>query len=127
MSFTESKKNGLWGEIYAARYLRDHGYEIWDANYRTRLGEVDLVAFCDDILVFCEVKTRSPHGIGTPAEAVDRDKQRRIGLVAKQFVKELRYNGVYRFDVIEVYLSEQGDHAVNHIKQAFDGESAGLR
>ena len=127
MRYSDSKKNGLWGEVYAARHLRDKGYEIWDANYRTRLGELDLVAFHNDVLVFCEVKTRSPHGIGAPAEAVDQNKQRRIGLVAKQFVKELGYNGVYRFDVIEVYLFENGNHRVNHIEQAFDGESAGLR
>ncbi len=127
MKLSESKKNGLWGEIYAARYLRDHGYEIWDANYRTRLGELDIVAFKDDVAVVCEVKTRSPHGIGTPAEAVDRDKQRKILLTAARFMKEIDYTGTYRFDVIEVYLQQDGGHQINHIEQAFDAQASGLR
>ena len=127
MKLTESQKNGLWGEIYAARYLRDHGYVIEDANYRARMGEIDIVAYKNETLVFCEVKTRSPHGKGTPAEAVDKDKHRRIALTALQYVKQTQYKGNYQFDVIEVYLTKNGDHTVNHIEQAFDGESAGLR
>ncbi len=127
MRLSQSKKNGLWGEIYAARYLRDKGYEIQDANYRSRLGEIDIIAQKDGILVFCEVKTRSPHGKGTPAEAVDQAKQRRIALVSLQYVKNINYVGAYRFDVIEVYLEEDGSYRINHIEQAFDGESAGLR
>ena len=127
MRFTDSEKNGLWGEVFAARYLRDAGYVIVDANFRTRMGEIDIIAFKNETLVFCEVKTRSPHGKGTPAEAVDKAKQRRIALSALQYVKQTKYQGNYQFDVIEIYLTSNGDHTVHHIEQAFDGESAALR
>ena len=56
---SEKEKPGLWGEIYAARFMRENGYEIITANYRCRLGEIDIIAKKDGFLVFTEVKTRS--------------------------------------------------------------------
>ena len=56
---TESKKTGLWGEIYAARYLRQKGYSIKSSNYRLSGGEIDIIAEKDDVFCFVEVKTRS--------------------------------------------------------------------
>ena len=60
---SEKEKPGLWGEIYAARFMRENGYEIITANYRCRLGEIDIIAKKDGFLVFTEVKTRSPGAI----------------------------------------------------------------
>ena len=40
----EINKTGVWGEVYAARYLRDNGFKIITANYRTRHGEIDIIA-----------------------------------------------------------------------------------
>lgn len=57
---------GMWGEVFAARYLRDNGYEILSANYRTRLGEIDLVASDGIHIVFAEVKTRKDGVIAPP-------------------------------------------------------------
>ena len=65
-----------------------------------------------------EVKTRINDAFGTPAEAVDYHKRRKISEVAAQYIKKFRYFDVpMRFDVIEVYLS---DGRVNHIVNAFD-------
>ena len=60
---SEKEKPGLWGEIYAARFMRENGYAIITANYRCRLGEIDIIAKKDGFLVFTEVKTRSPGAI----------------------------------------------------------------
>ena len=54
-----SKYTGAWGEVLAARYLRDRSYPILAANYRTRFGEIDIVSEENGILLFVEVKTRT--------------------------------------------------------------------
>ena len=51
---SKKEKPGLWGEIYAARFMRESGYEIITANYRCRLGEIDIIAKKDGFLVFTE-------------------------------------------------------------------------
>ncbi len=124
---SQTKRNGILGEVLAARALREAGYDVIDANFRTRLGEIDIIAAKDDVLAFCEVKTRQPHGKGLPREAVDRNKQRRLVAAALQYVNNRHYTGVYRFDVIEVYLHPNGKYTVEHIPHAFDGEDAGIR
>lgn len=75
---SEKEKPGLWGEIYAARFMRENGYAIITANYRCRLGEIDIIAKKDGFLVFTEVKTRSPGAIAPGREAVGSAKQERI-------------------------------------------------
>lgn len=112
---------GFWGEIYAARYLRDNGYFIRSANYRTRFGEVDIIAEQGGILLFIEVKTRSAGMIALPMESVDRRKQRRLTLAAQQYLKREPANTRARFDVLEVYLDAQEKLVrVRHIPDAFD-------
>lgn len=113
--------SGALGEVYAARYLRERGYGIDCANYRTRLGEIDVVAKKDGVLAFIEVKTRSEGMIAPPAESVDTRKQKRIALAAAQYLKSEPPGLRTRFDVIEVYLGK--DDAlldVRHIQNAFD-------
>src|SRR6185437_3918670 len=73
------------GERAAARYLRSKGLRIITRGYRTRLGEIDLIARDGDTLVFVEVKSRRR---GVPAEAVTLAKQRRLTLAALQFLAE---------------------------------------
>ena len=112
---------GALGEVYAARYLRERGYDIVCANYRTRMGEIDIVAEKDGALAFVEVKTRSAGMIASPAESVDSHKQKRIALAASQYLKHAPAGLRTRFDVIEVYLDAQGNLAhVRHIPNAFD-------
>ena len=112
---------GALGEVYAARHLREQGYEIVCANYRTRMGEIDVVAEKDDVLAFVEVKTRSAGMIAPPAESVGTRKQKRIAAAASQYLKSEPAGRRARFDVIEVYLG--ADDALldlRHIQNAFD-------
>jgi putative endonuclease len=100
---------GRRGEELAARWYRTQGYEIVARNWRAgRDGELDLVARRGrEVLVFCEVKTRSSTAFGVPAEAVGRAKQARIRRLAARFLAD---NGVrareIRFDVACVLAGE---------------------
>ena len=116
-----SEFTGALGEVYASRYLRDRGYDIVCANYRTRLGEVDIVAQKKGVLAFIEVKTRTEGMIATPAESVGTHKQKRIAMAAAQFLKSERASVRSRFDVIEVYLDrDENLQKIRHIQNAFD-------
>ena len=119
---SEKRKNGLRGEVLAARYLRQQGYQMVNGNYRTRLGEVDLIALDGEILVFFEVKTRTPDSFGQPLDAVDYQKQRRVVAAAKQFIASRGYEGTVRFDVLEVQLHSDESGDIHHIPDAFEGE-----
>lgn len=109
---------GDTGERIAEEYLKKNGYIVIDKNYRTELGEIDLIVSKDEYLIFVEVKARRDEEFGFPSEAVTVTKQRKICMVASQYIKRNMYFGAaVRFDVIEVYLS---DRRVNHIENAFD-------
>jgi putative endonuclease len=79
---------GAVGEDLAARWYTDAGYEIVARNWRSREGELDLVARGHGTTVFCEVKTRASDRFGLPAEAVTGVKQRRIRGLAMQFLHQ---------------------------------------
>ncbi len=118
MSKRDNKLKGKTGEDIACSYLKKSGYEIFSRNFCTDVGELDVVASDGEALVFIEVKTRMNDKFGTPAEAVDYHKRKKINNVAAQYIKKFRYFDVpVRFDVIEVYL---GERKVNHIVNAFD-------
>ena len=123
MALPEHIKTGARGEQLAARYLREHGYEIYTANYSTAHGETDIIAVDrDDTVCFVEVKTRAPGGMLPPAEAVDHEKQRRLINNAAAFLAETKMqNRKTRFDIVEVILHDLFTADINHIKDAFDG------
>ena len=84
-------------------------------NYRTPFGEADIVAPDGDTVVVCEVKARLSEAFGTPAEAVERHKQRRYIDIARYFLMKLGRGDVnVRFDVLEVFAD-----SINHIAGAF--------
>ena len=106
---------GRSGERRAAKYLKKLGYKLLAKNYKTPFGEADIVAADGDTIVFCEVKTRLTEKFGTPAEAVERHKQRRYVDIARYFLMKLGRDDVnVRFDVLEVFAD-----AINHIENAF--------
>ena len=115
-------KTGMLGEIYASRYLRDNGYEILSANFKTKAGEIDLVARKEDIISFVEVKTRKAGGLYRPAEAVDHDKQSHVRASAKVYMKASHMEDdrslQLRFDIIEVVVSNN-EYKCNHIINAY--------
>ena len=106
---------GQSGEKRVEKYLKKLGYKIIKRNYRTPLGEADLIAEDKDEIVFVEVKTRTNDFYGNPKEAVGVDKQRRYYQIAKFYSLEIGEEPNARFDVAEV--DEQGE--INYIKNAF--------
>ena len=79
---------GRKGEALAAKYYMRRGYLLLNHNYRTRMGELDLVLYKDGQLVFAEVKTRAGRMLDAPAAAVDARKQRRLILAAQYYLMQ---------------------------------------
>jgi putative endonuclease len=94
---------GLTGEEAeerACRYLQSNGYRIVSRNWRSRFGEIDIVARDGDVLVFVEVKARADDRFGGPAAAVDLRKQVRLATTARQFMDATQCDLAARFDVV---------------------------
>lgn len=116
-------------EDLAVAYLEELGFEILERNYRTRFGEIDIIAreyveervfhktIGSDYLCFIEVKYRSSNGSGTPFDAINYHKMRQISRCALHFLRENRIsdNQSMRFDVIGI----QGDRGIELIRNAF--------
>ena len=114
----DNQGKGVLGETLAKEYLLGRGYSILESRYRTRQGEVDLIAEKDKTLVFIEVKARTGQRYGRPAEAVTKQKQRHLTSAALAYLQQTgRESAVCRFDVMEVFLPK--GH-VCHIQGAFD-------
>lgn len=114
---------GAAGEVLAARFLRDRGYDILAANYRTRLGEIDIIAADKQYIAFVEVKTRNDTAIYAPREAVTREKQRRILRTAARFLQQHPTHLQPRFDVVEVLTAASDPMKVleiDHIQGAYE-------
>lgn len=113
---------GLEGEAVARRFLKNLGFRIVEENFNCPLGEIDLIVEDGDILVFVEVKTRRSTRFGTPAEAVHARKQRQILRVAEAYMRERRFRGPCRVDVVAVEFPGQGTEArVELIRNAVQG------
>ncbi len=115
--YTKIKNNieGKKGEIKAVLFLKKHGYKILETNFKNKIGEIDIIAEKDGVIVFIEVKNRSTYRFGRPIEAVDFRKQNKIKKVAEIYlmIKNKYYNDV-RFDVVEV-----SNDNLEHIENAF--------
>lgn len=111
---------GRRGEDLAHRYLRSQGYTIVARNYRTRSGsgEVDLIAWDGDALAFIEVKARKTADFGTPDRAVDAEKQHKLTIAARDYVRRagIDWNRT-RFDIVSVVWEKEP--SVTLIKDAF--------
>lgn len=113
---------GAYGEGLAAGHFEAAGARVLARNWRCREGELDLVVLePDGTLVFCEVKTRSGTGFGTPAEAVDPRKARRLRVLACRWLAECRPGGAVdlRFDVVGVVRRRGYAPELLHLKGAF--------
>ena len=107
---------GRKGERIACRRLLREGFDILARRWRGRRGELDIVAFEDDLLVFLEVKTRSSAQYGEPWEFVDQQKQLILQRTAEEFIAEYDLGQyVYRFDVVSVI----GNSEVTLYRNAF--------
>ena len=113
---------GHTGEAVAAKYYQKLGWLLLEHNYRTRFGEIDLILYTENTLVFAEVKTRRSAAFAAPAEAVNTAKQRRIVKAAGQYLQRSPFSdSLVRFDVVEV-LPAPGGWQVHCIQQAFEAD-----
>jgi len=111
---------GIKGENLAVVFLKKKGYRIIARNYKTPIGEVDIIAQDGDTLVFAEVKTRTDELFGWPFEAVNKKKRHKMKNVALLYMKRIGGNFPVRFDVISIFYRENGEKEIEHIMDAFE-------
>ena len=110
---------GKEGEDRAARFLSKQGYKILERNYRTRTGEIDLIALHQGTVAFVEVKTRTNNAFGAPELAVTPQKQRRMVKAALGYIKYKKLHQVpCRFDVVAI--SAGAEQEMELIQNAFE-------
>jgi len=121
-------ETGRAGERHAQRHLVAAGFRLIERNYRTRFGELDIVAVRGDRLVFCEVRARvcaPPAGVAMALESIGPDKRRRLRAMARQWLAESPVAAgpgvdVLRFDAIGVAVDARGSLlALEHVEDAF--------
>lgn len=116
----DSKKFGYLAERASIEFLIKKGYHILYHSYRNYHGEIDIIAFDQDVVVFVEVKSRKSKKYGAPEEAVHQLKQRRILKVAQLYQQENKLiDKVVRFDVIAIERDQGKLFRIRHIKNAF--------
>ena len=113
---------GKSGENAACDELRRRGYAILARGYRTRMGEIDIIARDGPTLVFVEVKARTTGRWGYPAEAVTLHKQAKVTAMAADYLARCGWHDrPCRFDVVAVLLDERGRTlSVEVFPNAFD-------
>lgn len=113
---------GPWGETLAAEYLKKKRYQIIERNYRSRFGEIDLIAKTGGFLVFVEVKLRKDSQFAEAKEFVDFRKQQKLITTAMRYLQWHESDLQPRFDVIEIYAPEgqkTKNPIINHLEDAF--------
>ncbi len=113
---------GAWGEELAAAYLKKKRYKIISTGFRSRFGEIDLIAANKTNLVFVEVKLRKCGTFAMAREFVDIHKQNRLRTTAGVYLAENETRLQPRFDVIEIYAPQGTETAapeIHHIEDAF--------
>ncbi len=111
---------GKLGEKLVCKWYTNNRYKILDVNYRTRMGEIDIIARKGNVIVFVEVKTRQNANFAPARDAVNYHKQHRIRAAAGQYLDEKGLGNMFaRFDVAEVYHPENNPE-INIIENAFE-------
>lgn len=124
MSDTRSQL-GKRGEEVVALMLQKKGFHICKQNYKTRSGEIDIIACKLDLLIFVEVKMRSTHHFNL-SHVVDYAKQRKIIKTALSYIWSSKIAGmIYRFDVALLELSSDKRYTMNYIANAFTAPETG--
>jgi putative endonuclease len=113
---------GATGEEIAVDYLIAQGYVVFDRNWRSKTGEIDIVASeksnSRDELIFVEVKTRSSRDYGDPMEAISATKYLRMYRLAIEWLSENSANREpWRLDVISIIISKADQIEINHLKR----------
>ena len=102
----EKRMTGDAGEKIASAYLRKMGYRIYESNFRTPFGEIDIVAKHKGIMVFVEVKSRTTSSFGPPYLSVTKIKQTHIVKNALFYLARRRIvNAYWRIDIVSIKLN----------------------
>jgi len=119
----DPRQRGNWGERIAHEYLRKNNYKIITTRFRSRFGEIDIIAKNWEFLVFVEVKTRKDATFAYAREYVGKVKQRKMIATAKYWLAVRPTKLQPRFDVIEIYAKD-GESTISpeiiHIENAFE-------
>lgn len=117
---------GQWGEERARQHLQSKGYILVTQNYRSRTGEIDIVALEGNVVVFVEVKTRRGSAFGSAEESISETRANRLVEMAEEFLASQSVDGydshtLWRIDLLCLTLDLAGRvTAVNHIKHAVE-------
>lgn len=116
-----NKEIGNYGETLASNFLINNSYIILDMNYRNKYGEIDIICRKNNLIIFCEVKSRYTNSFGCPIESVTYYKQKQIIKLSQIYLLYKKYHNYnVRYDVIEVIFNNtNASFKVNHIKDAF--------
>jgi putative endonuclease len=113
------KSLGSEGEDLAVQFLRKKGYRILEKNFKTPLGEIDIIARDGNTVAFIEVKTRTNDSFGYPFEAVNNRKRHKMKNLALLYLKKQGKEHPVRFDVISIFQKD-GKGEIQHIIDAFE-------
>ena len=117
---TKNQQFGKKSESLAVDCLKKNGYKIIQQNYRTKVGEIDIIAKQGKSLVFIEVKARKSSRFGAPELAVTPKKQRKISMTALYYLKSTKQSNIKaRFDVVAIKSTSNGPD-VKITKNAFE-------
>ncbi|MBI4642002.1 MAG: YraN family protein [Candidatus Tectomicrobia bacterium] len=121
---TNRREIGKKGEELATQFLIRKGYTILEQNYRSPLGEIDLIALDGLTIVFTEVKTRRSASFGPPALSVTKQKQKKLVKLAQMYILQKNLRAIAcRFDVISIVARPDGSlEDLDHIENAFQVE-----
>lgn len=122
----DTKHLGQAGEDMAEKYLLDHGYTIIERNYRSKIGEIDIIAKKNKIIIFIEVKTRdSIHANHfLPEQSVNFRKQSKLRKLGEIYINWHNYaeNQEWQIDIISIILDKlSGKATISHIQNAVYG------
>lgn len=114
-----NKQIGDKGEMLAKDYLEKNGLKIVERNYYKNKGEIDIIAFDKEVIVFIEVKLRNSLKYGHPLESINKKKIDKLINTASLYLQENKLESRnIRFDVVSILLNN-GLYEINHITDAF--------
>lgn len=105
---------GKEGEAVARDYLEKKGYRVITQNWRTKYGEIDLIALHQGVLIFIEVRTKTHERFGIPEESINTKKQSRMINNAQAYMAIHRHRGPSRIDAVCVVLGHGSPARIDH-------------
>ena len=119
-SKSNNRKKGSWSENLVDKYLKKQGHKIISKNFRSPLGEIDIIFWDHDEIVFSEIKSRTSLKYGFPVESVTFRKKQHIIRTARYFLHLHHLEDCHiRFDIIEVYLYKNQKPIIHPIQNVF--------